>query len=79
MNYFGNNSGFGMNKTIGNSLDNLLGTCDPRDQLAHDIRMFQHNGVGNVRGMLETRLDQIDCRDQEAYDIRSTLNILPRW
>ena len=75
-NLLGGSNALGANTTISSSMNNLLGTCDPRDQLAQDIRMFNQTGIGNVRGMLETRLGQIECRNQEAFDLRSTLSQL---
>jgi len=75
-NILGGNSLPGSVSPVNRSLNNLLGTCDPRDQLAQDIRMFNQSGVGDIRGMLQTRLGQIDCRNQEAQDIRSALSVL---
>ena len=67
------------------SINNLYNSCDPRDQLAHDIRSlnggFQSfNGGGVQLGMsqldqlLLKRQAQLDPRDQEWQDIQMYKN-----
>jgi hypothetical protein len=74
-NNFGNAFGSGLDPLLNHSLDRLQ--LDPRDQMAHDLRMFRQTGNGDVQGLLRTRLSQIDGRDQEATDIQSLLPRIP--
>lgn len=59
------------------SLDKLTRTLDPRDQLAHDIRMYRAQGRGDLGTLLGSRLRQLDPRDDEALQLVSVLSRLP--
>jgi hypothetical protein len=61
------------NPLVENSVNSLLNSCDPRDQLAEDIRQAQSWG-GNMDHFLRMRMNQIDCRDQEYQDIQNYFN-----
>ena len=67
------------------SINNLYNSCDPRDQLAHDIRSYSSGfqsfnsgaiqlGMSPQEKFLKQRQGQIDCRDQEWQDIQMHLS-----
>lgn len=64
----------GLDPLLDRSLFNLKSTLNPWDQMATDLNRFRQSGIGDVRGFLNTRLGQIDPRDQEYVDIQQLLN-----
>jgi len=75
------NNGFDFNSPINNSLNSLLTTMDSRSQQSTNI-VDHLNGSspmqeGQLSNTLNTRLGQIDPRDQEAHEIRSFIQMNP--